>query len=37
MPKSLPRRAYSYIRFSSAQQAEGGSLKRQTALLQAYC
>jgi DNA invertase Pin-like site-specific DNA recombinase len=31
------RRAYSYVRFSTVQQAEGGSLSRQTALSQAYC
>jgi DNA invertase Pin-like site-specific DNA recombinase len=31
------RRAYSYKRFSSAAQAEGGSLTRQTAWAQAYC
>jgi DNA invertase Pin-like site-specific DNA recombinase len=37
MSKTLTRRAYSYIRFSSALQAEGGSLKRQTDLSQAYC
>jgi DNA invertase Pin-like site-specific DNA recombinase len=37
MSKTRSRRAYSYIRFSSAQQAEGGSLQRQTALAQAYC
>jgi DNA invertase Pin-like site-specific DNA recombinase len=35
--KHTPRRAFSYVRFSSAQQAEGGSLSRQTALSQAYC
>lgn len=37
MSKTHSRRAYSYIRFSSAQQAEGGSLNRQTALSQSYC
>jgi DNA invertase Pin-like site-specific DNA recombinase len=31
------RRAYSYIRFSSAQQAEGGSFLRQIELSRAYC
>src|SRR5262249_24830163 len=31
------QRAYSYIRFSSVRQAGGGSLKRQTALREAYC
>jgi DNA invertase Pin-like site-specific DNA recombinase len=31
------RRAFSYIRFSSIQQAEGGSLTRQTRLSQNYC
>jgi DNA invertase Pin-like site-specific DNA recombinase len=34
---SRTRRAYSYVRFSSPQQAEGGSLNRQTALSQVYC
>src|SRR5215475_11639907 len=34
---TLPPRAYSYVRFSSAQQAEGGSLKRQTRFTEAYC
>src|SRR4051812_20008613 len=34
---STMRRAYSYIRFSSAAQAEGNSLRRQTELTQAYC
>lgn len=29
--------AYSYIRFSSAQQAQGDSLRRQTQLAQRYC
>lgn len=37
MPRKAPIRAYSYIRFSSPQQAEGGSLKRQTDLTRAYC
>jgi DNA invertase Pin-like site-specific DNA recombinase len=39
MRKTTPpqRRAYSYIRFSSVQQADGGSLKRQTAFTEAYC
>jgi DNA invertase Pin-like site-specific DNA recombinase len=37
MPKPHSRRAYSYVRFSSPQQAEGGSLDRQTALSRAYC
>jgi hypothetical protein len=31
------KRAYSYIRFSSIQQARGGSLDRQMALTRAYC
>jgi DNA invertase Pin-like site-specific DNA recombinase len=35
--KTHSRRAYSYIRFSSPQQVEGGSLNRQAALSQAYC
>lgn len=30
-------KAYSYIRFSSAQQASGDSLRRQTAMAQQYC
>ena len=29
--------AYSYVRFSSAQQAEGDSLRRQTEKAEAYC
>src|SRR5260370_1229766 len=37
MSKTPSRRAYSYIRFSTVQQAEGGSLARQTSLSQAYC
>src|SRR5206468_1443297 len=37
MSKTPPRRAYSYVRFSSAQQAEGGSLNRQSELSRAYC
>lgn len=31
------RKAYSYIRFSSAQQAKGDSLRRQTEATRAYC
>jgi len=31
------RRAFSYVRFSTPQQAEGGSLKRQMDLSQTYC
>lgn len=31
------RRAYSYVRFSSQQQAAGGSLARQLELSAAYC
>jgi DNA invertase Pin-like site-specific DNA recombinase len=37
MSKKTSRCAFSYIRFSTAQQAEGGSLKRQTDLTEAYC
>jgi DNA invertase Pin-like site-specific DNA recombinase len=37
MSKTRSRRAYSYIRFSHAKQAEGGSLERQLALTRAYC
>src|SRR5262245_11724919 len=37
MPKSPPPRAYSYTRFSSPQQAEGGSVARQARLTAAYC
>jgi DNA invertase Pin-like site-specific DNA recombinase len=37
MRKATSRRAFSYVRFSSPQQAEGGSLNRQAALSQAYC
>jgi DNA invertase Pin-like site-specific DNA recombinase len=37
MSKTLPRRAYSYIRFSKAQQAKGGSVNRQLAFTLAYC
>jgi DNA invertase Pin-like site-specific DNA recombinase len=37
VPKSPPRRAYSYVRFSTPQQAEGGSLARQTRLTREYC
>jgi DNA invertase Pin-like site-specific DNA recombinase len=39
-PTSIPAypiRAYSYMRFSTAQQAEGGSLKRQAKLRDDYC
>lgn len=36
-PKAQSRRAYSYVRFSTGKQAEGGSQTRQTALSQAYC
>jgi DNA invertase Pin-like site-specific DNA recombinase len=40
-PKNAPRAgasvAYSYIRFSSPQQAEGNSLRRQTERAAAYC
>jgi DNA invertase Pin-like site-specific DNA recombinase len=34
---ATPTVAYSYIRFSSSQQAEGDSLRRQTELAEAYC
>src|SRR5947208_9638 len=37
MSKTPPRRAYSYVRFSTPQQAQGGSLNRQASLTQAYC
>jgi DNA invertase Pin-like site-specific DNA recombinase len=37
MSKARSRRAYSYIRFSHAKQAEGGSLERQLSLTRAYC
>jgi DNA invertase Pin-like site-specific DNA recombinase len=37
MSKTAPRRAYSYVRFSHPRQADSGSLKRQTALTEAYC
>jgi DNA invertase Pin-like site-specific DNA recombinase len=37
MTKSPPRRAFSYIRFSSAVQAAGGSLDRQAAMSRTYC
>ena len=37
MSKASKRRAFSYIRFSSAQQAEGGSLVRQSRLTQEFC
>src|SRR5690348_10044439 len=37
MSKTTRRRAYSYVRFSSALQAEGGSLDRQTRLSREYC
>jgi DNA invertase Pin-like site-specific DNA recombinase len=37
MSKNRPPRAFSYIRFSTPQQAEGGSLDRQTRLTAAYC
>src|SRR4051794_5331507 len=35
--RAYPIRAYSYIRFSTAQQAEGGSLDRQAELRDEYC
>jgi DNA invertase Pin-like site-specific DNA recombinase len=37
MSKARTRRAFSYVRFSTVQQAGGGSLQRQTELSQAYC
>jgi DNA invertase Pin-like site-specific DNA recombinase len=37
MSKQRPPRAFSYIRFSTPQQAQGGSLDRQTRLTAAYC
>src|SRR5271157_3232415 len=37
MSRPCPKPAYSYRRFSTAQQAEGGSLDRQTRLTAAYC
>lgn len=37
MSKKTSRRAFSYVRFSTARQADGGSLKRQTDLTEAYC
>src|SRR5262245_52735103 len=38
MSKTTPRRrAFSYIRFSSVVQADGGSLERQTTGTEAYC
>jgi DNA invertase Pin-like site-specific DNA recombinase len=37
MAKAAPHRAYSYIRFSTARQAEGGSLDRQAPQALAYC
>ncbi len=33
----IPRRAFSYTRFSTAEQLKGDSLRRQTSLAQAYC
>ncbi|MGO4264065.1 hypothetical protein, partial [Lysobacter sp. TAB13] len=35
--KSAPPKACSYIRFSSPEQAMGGSLRRQTVLARAWC
>jgi DNA invertase Pin-like site-specific DNA recombinase len=35
--RAYPIRAYSYIRFSTPRQAEGGSLERQTRLTDEYC
>lgn len=37
MSTNQTRRAYSYIRFSTPEQAKGGSLQRQTDLAQSYC
>jgi DNA invertase Pin-like site-specific DNA recombinase len=37
MSKARNRQAFSYVRFSTAQQSEGGSLNRQMALSQGYC
>jgi len=34
---STPTAAYSYVRFSSKQQAEGDSLRRQTEKAEAFC
>lgn len=36
-PSSPSRHAFSYVRFSTGRQAEGGSLRRQTSLSLAYC
>jgi len=33
----MPRIAYSYSRYSSPQQADGDSIRRQTALARAWC
>ncbi|MFZ4778091.1 MAG: recombinase family protein, partial [Terrimicrobiaceae bacterium] len=35
--KFLMQRAYSYLRFSTADQIHGDSLRRQTALARAWC
>jgi DNA invertase Pin-like site-specific DNA recombinase len=37
MSKTTPRRAYSYVRFSSVRQASGGSLARQLKFSREYC
>src|SRR5262245_25596759 len=37
MSKLRNKRAYSYVRFSSPQQAEGGGLQRQVKMSLAYC
>jgi DNA invertase Pin-like site-specific DNA recombinase len=37
MSKKTSRRAFSYVRFSTPQQAEGGSLTRQTEWTEKYC